>query len=158
MSIKELIPWKREAQRGLSPMMDFERTFDRFAESLWSPFASKWLDFPAATRAMAIEPGLTGPDLQVKETDKAYEVSMKLPGIEKKNVKVDVRGDRLTIQAEQKEEKRSKSGYSSTHQSFFRSFTLPDGVNGKEAKADFKDGELRIELPKSEPAHRVEVR
>lgn len=96
----------------------------------------------------ALEQGLTESDLRVKETDQGYEVSMELPGIEKKNVKVDVRGDRLTIQAEQKEEKRSKSGYSSTHRSFFRSFTLPEGVNGKGAKADFKDGELRIELPK----------
>lgn len=153
MSIKELIPWKREAQRSLSPVIGLERTFERLAESLWSPFASKWLDFPAA-----FEQALIGPDLQVKETDKAYEVSMKLPGIEKKNVKVDVRGDRLTVQAELKEEKRSKNGYSSSHQSFFRSFTLPEGVKGKEAKADFKDGELRIELPKSEPAHKVEVR
>jgi HSP20 family molecular chaperone IbpA len=125
------------------------------AERLWGPFASKWLDFPfSAGRDVA------GSDLYVQETDKAYEVSLKLPGIDKKNVRVDVRSGRLTIEAEQKEEKRTKNGWSNCSRSFFQSFTLPRGVKAGEVKAQFKDGTLSIELPKdgSEPSHKVEVR
>ena len=159
MSIKELIPWRKsEPRRELTPFSEIDaltEPFDRLAERLWAPFASKRLDFPAS-----IDRDVAGSDLHVKETDKAYEVSAKLPGIDKNNVRVDVRGDRLTIQAEQKEEKRTKNGWSNCSRSFFQSFSLPSGVKAGEVKAQFKDGTLSIELPKdgSEPSHKVEVR
>jgi HSP20 family protein len=157
MSINEIIPRRKsEAKTEMTQFTEFgnlTESFDRLAERLWGPYAKKWLDFPANT-----PPG--GSDLNVKETDKAYEVSAQLPGIDKKNVNVDVRGDKLTIQAEQKEEKRTKNGWSSCSRSFFQSFTLPAGVKAAEVQAQFKDGTLSIQLPKdgSEPSHKVEVR
>lgn len=157
MSVKGLIPWRKgDRARDLSPFMDLERmsrSLDRLADSLLAPFGSRRFDFPAAAGQE-----LGGWDLQVQETDKAYEVSAKLPGIDKKNVRVDVRGGSLTIQAEQKEEKRTKEGWSSSRQSFFRSFALPGAVKAEKAKAEHRNGELRITLPKSEPARKVEVR
>lgn len=153
MSIKALMPWKKsEPARGLSSVKDIESAFDSLAESLWGPFAGKWLNWPAD-----IERAIVGSELNVEETGDAFKVTTQLPGIDKKNVRVEVRDDRLTIQAEQREERRTKSGSSSSHQSIFRSFSLPEGVRAKDAKAEFKDGELRIELPKSRPAHKVEI-
>lgn len=159
MSIKELIPWRKsEPKRESIPSSEHDaltESFDRLAERLWGPFGSKWLDFPVSA-----DRDVAGSDLHVKETDKAYEVSVRLPGIDKKNVRVDVRNGRLTIEAEQKSEKRTKNGWSNCSRSFFQSFTLPRGVKGGEVKAQFKDGTLSIELPKdgSEPSHKVEVR
>jgi HSP20 family protein len=101
--------------------------------------------------------GIFASELNIKETDGSYTVKAKLPGIDKKNIRIEVRGDRLTISAEQREEKQTKSGSFSSHQTIFRSFTLPEGVRAKEAKAEYEDGELRIELPKSEPAHKVVI-
>lgn len=159
MSIKELIPWRKSEPKSVTtPHSESGRgaeAFDRLAEGLWGPFASKWLDFPApAGRDDA------GSDLSVQETDKAYEVSVRLPGIDKKNVRVEVQRGRLTIEAEQTEEKRAPYGWSNRSRSFYQSFTLPRGVRAGDVKAQFQDGTLSIELPKdgSEPSHKVEVR
>lgn len=96
------------------------------------------------------------PRLDISETDKALEVVADLPGMEKKDIKVSVDGDLLTIKGEKKEVKESKDKhYHSIERrsgSFYRALRLPTEVENDKIEANFKDGVLTLTLPKSKKA------
>ena len=99
----------------------------------------------------------TLPAVNVKENEDSYEIEVAAPGMEKKDFKINLDNDLLTISSERKEEKKEKKGKYSrqefSYQSFQRSFTVPfDVVNGNEIKAKYNDGILTIHLPKKEEA------
>ena len=85
----------------------------------------------------------------------AFEIVVKTPGFEKKNLKVNVKNGVLTVQGSRKEERKTKTsgGWSETYSEsgFTRSMTLPAGVDAKKTKINYKNGELRLVLPK----HRI---
>lgn len=89
------------------------------------------------------------------ETDDAYQVRADLPGMTKKDVKVNFQDGRLIISGErEKEEKEESKEFirrERTYGSFFKSLTLPSDVKESNIKASFKDGVLNITLPKTEP-------
>jgi HSP20 family protein len=79
------------------------------------------------------------PEIDIRETDKTIEVSVALPGIEKKDINLDLR------------EEKGSGGYRMKEQSygrFYRAFTLPAAVKPDEAKAVYKDGVLNITMGK----------
>ncbi|HNT98792.1 MAG TPA: Hsp20/alpha crystallin family protein [Elusimicrobiales bacterium] len=97
--------------------------------------------------------GTQSPRIDIKETDKAVEVRAALPGVEKKDINIDLTENSLAISCERREEKeeKGKGGYVRREQSygrFYRSFTLPAPVRTGEAKAEYKDGVLRLTMPK----------
>ena len=99
----------------------------------------------------------TLPAVNVKETDESYEIEVAAPGMEKKDFKINLDNDVLTISSEKKNERQDKSGKYSrrefSYQSFQRSFTVPNNVvDGNEIKAKYNDGILTILLPKKEEA------
>ncbi|MBN1819695.1 MAG: Hsp20/alpha crystallin family protein [Prolixibacteraceae bacterium] len=99
----------------------------------------------------------TLPAVNVKETDEAYEIEVAAPGMEKKDFRINLDNDVLTISSERKNEKEEKTGKYSrkefSYQSFQRSFTVPNNVvDGNEIKAKYNDGILTISLPKKEEA------
>jgi HSP20 family protein len=71
-------------------------------------------------------------------------------------VKVSVENGVLTITGERKFEKEEKDKkyhrIERSYGNFFRSFTLPEGADGAKVSAEFKDGVLKVHLPKSEEA------
>lgn len=99
------------------------------------------------------------PAVNVAETDQAYYIEIAAPGLDKKDFKINVDKDVLTISAEKKTEtqnedkKYSKREYSYT--SFARSFTLPEGVDHQKISANYKDGVLNLEINKKEEARSV---
>lgn len=99
----------------------------------------------------------TLPAVNVKETTDAYEIEVAAPGLEKKDFKVNLENDVLTISSEKRDEKNEKEGNYSrrefSYQSFQRSFTVPsDVVEGEKINARYSDGILNIRLPKREEA------
>ena len=117
-------------------------------EDLMKPW-NEWLDdkWPSSSHTPAVN---------VKETDKSYEITMAAPGLEKKDFNIDINGSLITISAEKEQKKEStEEGYSRKEynfSSFSRSFTLPEDILRDKADASYVNGELKLVLPKKEAA------
>ena len=92
------------------------------------------------------------PQLDVTDTDKEVKVCAELPGIEAKDLDIDVTDDTLTISGEKRSERSSdekgRHWTERSYGSFERTIPLPTEVDGDKAKTEFKNGVLRITLPK----------
>jgi len=110
----------------------------------------------------------TLPAVNIRETDNNYEVEMAAPGMEKKDFKVELDNNVLTISSEKMEERdeNGKEKYSRrefSYQSFQRSFTLPkEVVDEDKIEAHYKNGVLHLTIPKKEkakqkPPRKIEV-
>ena len=96
------------------------------------------------------------PFVNIKETEKDYQLEMATPGLKKEDLKMELNKDILTISSEQKQEKEeTKENYSHrefSYSSFSRSFTLPKTVNTEAITAKYENGILEITIPKKEEA------
>ena len=94
------------------------------------------------------------PAVNIREDEKNYIIDLAIPGINKKDLKIDMNEDVLTISSEIKNEsEESKDGYKRkefSYSSFCRSFYIPENVNRDKIDANYKDGVLSVELPKQE--------
>lgn len=131
----------------------------------WSPFkemeqmqnrlASFWNLDPLRTNG-GKEETLTiaewTPRVDIVEDEKEIIVKAELPEMKKEDVKVTVDQGVLTISGERKLEREEKNKkyhrIESEYGSFLRSFTLPAAIVGDKVSADFKDGVLKVHLPK----------
>ena len=99
----------------------------------------------------------TLPAVNIKENADAFKVEMAVPGFDKKDFKINLDHNVLTIASEKKVENEHKNGERYTcreysYQSFSRSFTLPDAANGDKISAKYENGILNVEIPKREEA------
>ncbi len=99
----------------------------------------------------------TIPAVNIKETEDDFIVTMAVPGMSKKDFKINLTDNVLTISSEKKDEKEEKDGnYTKreySYQSFSRSFTLPkDVVEDDKITAKYDNGELLLTIPKKEEA------
>lgn len=94
------------------------------------------------------------PSADISEDEKEYLLRMDIPGMEKKDIKVNFQDGRITVTGERKqEETEEKKDYLRKERyegSFYRSFSLPDAVKEDEINASFKNGVLKISIPKAE--------
>jgi HSP20 family protein len=106
-------------------------------------------------RAHTSQNGLSNftPEVNIAETDNAYEFSIDVPGIKPEDVKVEFHDGQLTISGERKEEREEKGKTfhrtETTYGSFQRSFTLPGVVDDAKIAAIASHGVLKVTLPKS---------
>jgi HSP20 family protein len=90
------------------------------------------------------------PSMDVTETDKEIKVTAELPGLEEKDVQVNVADNVLTISGEKKSEReegaKSKNHWllERSYGSFFRTLALPQGVKAEDIKADISKGVLTV--------------
>src|SRR5690606_33736926 len=102
------------------------------------------------------------PYCEVDDEDDHYLLTMEIPGVSRDDVKIEVADNQISISGERKmEEKKKHEGgtYSERHFGrFFRSFTLPAGVNADQAEAQYKDGILKVYLPKSEESRPRQIK
>jgi HSP20 family protein len=135
---------------------EMDRLFDRFSRGFPSLSMGRNLFDWEPFRTSGGAPGITAPHVDVSETDKNYEISAELPGLHEKDIKVELKDDVLTLSGEKKEEseKEEKDYHVSERRfgSFRRSFRLPSGVNQDKVSADFRNGVLKIAMPKSATA------
>ncbi len=96
------------------------------------------------------------PRADVNETEKEYLIDIEIPGIDKKDIKVEIKNDVLTVSGERKEEtEKSEKGYQSVERhygKFERSFGLPETVKAENISAQYKNGVMTLTLPKTEKA------
>lgn len=94
------------------------------------------------------------PRVDVAETDKAFEIQVAVPGLDKKEINIDLRDGYLTISGERKFEKKDqeKNFYSVQTQygTFKKSFQLPDSVVEDKIEASYENGILNVVIPKDE--------
>ncbi|HMT13033.1 MAG TPA: Hsp20/alpha crystallin family protein, partial [Ignavibacteria bacterium] len=95
------------------------------------------------------------PAVNVTETDTEFRLAIAAPGLEKKDFKVEAFDDMLTISAEHaREEKEEKNGRYNrreyNYSSWSRSFSLPENCDYGKIDAEYKNGELKIMIPKME--------
>ncbi|MFO7575852.1 MAG: Hsp20/alpha crystallin family protein [Bacteroidales bacterium] len=102
---------------------------------------------------------ITKPAVNIKEDEKKYSLELAVPGIDKKDIKIEVNEDILTVSMEQKQENEEEgSGYKRrefSYSSFCRSFYLPDDTNREKIDASYKDGILTVDLHKTEEKARL---
>jgi HSP20 family protein len=96
------------------------------------------------------------PVMEITESPTEMIASAELPGIDRKDVEISVDDDMLTISGEKSEEKASEEKkyhvWERSYGSFRRSFSLPRGVDASKINAEFKNGVLKVHMPKTNEA------
>ena len=135
--MRTLAPWGGELRR------EMERFFDRFAEPVLEPFAT-------------MTAGAWAPKLDVTETKDAMIVTAELPGVDAKEIGIELTGDLLTLKGEKEKRTEEKEEryhrVERTYGAFLRSVRLPMAVDGSKITATFKNGVLMVTLPKTPAA------
>jgi HSP20 family protein len=149
----ELTTWK--PFRELAPFRDFERMrkeMDRF----WDSFLEGTLRERGEDRTEWF------PSLDVSETKNDFVVKAELPGMDLKDIDVSLTDGMLTIRGEKRQEKEEKEEnyrlIGRSYGTFSRSVSLPRDVKNDKVSASYKDGVLRVVLPKSEEAKKKEIK
>lgn len=137
---------------------EIDRLFDDFDGGFWrAPFRSSLFDV-APFRREAVFGAV--PAVDFTETDKAYEITAELPGLDEKNIEVKLVDGLLTIKGEKQDEKEEKRKDYYMHErsfgAFERAFQVPEGVDKDKIDASFKKGVLTLTLPKSAEAQKAE--
>lgn len=141
------------AQRGLArrepflqDLWDFRRNFDDIFSRF---FASPWSGEPTEERNWL-------PAAECYVDQNRYHVRVALPGVESKDVSVQVHGNELTISGKREQSKEiSRDRYLQrefVYGNFERSIALPEGVEPDKVQARYNNGVLEIEAPISERA------
>lgn len=98
----------------------------------------------------------TAPAVNIKESEKDFELELAVPGRKKSDFKIEIDKDVLTISSEVENEVEAKEGNYTRREfaftSFKRAFTLPKSVDNEKIEANYEDGLLRFVLPKKEEA------
>lgn len=104
------------------------------------------------------------PSVNITENNEEYAIQLAAPGLEKKDFKIEVENNMLTISSQKEQEtKEEKDNYRRrefSYQSFSRSFQLPENSQTDHIDAHYQDGILKLRLPKKEvtlPAPKKEI-
>jgi HSP20 family protein len=101
------------------------------------------------------------PLVDISEDDKEYLIKAELPEVKREDVKVTAVEGTLTITGERKFEKEEKGKkhhrVERSYGSFVRNFSLPDDASPTKVSAEFKDGVLKVHLPKNEKAKPTQI-
>ena len=140
---------------GLRQQID--HLFDDFQRGYWHlPFRQGVLDVEPFWRGEVSFGAI--PAVDIKETDAGYEVTAELPGVVESDIDVKFSDGTLTINAEKHEEKEEKKAnyfLSERHYgSLKRSFRVADGIDAEKIEANFKNGVLKVTLPKTAEARK----
>lgn len=153
MTIRDMIPFGRTSvpvNPGRSPIGALQTEMNRLFEDFFGPsgFPALWDRAPVALRS-AFD---FTPAVDVRETDKTYQIIADIPGIDAKDVSVTVADGCVTVKGEKKCEcKEEKEGYvrqERSYGSFQRVIGMPDTANLDQAEASIKDGVLIVDIPK----------
>jgi HSP20 family protein len=136
------------------PIIDrdnFLTPFDRLFDQMVSQ------QFPEIEKQVGVKPyqGTAYPKVNVYEYDDKVGIIAEIPGLDKKDLSIDVEEGVLTIAGNKHglfDDKGAKVIRKELkHSSFSRQFELGELLNGDKIKATFKDGLLSIDIPKVEP-------
>lgn len=161
MTLREIVPWRWGGLRRWEPEEAPFGAFRRQMESLHREMDRLFEDMSSEPVRQTLNPQAWGrqlvmPDIDETEDDKAFNVSIELPGMDEKDVDITLSGRMLTIRGEKKAEKEEeRQDYyrrERTFGSFRRTLELPGDVDESKIEASFRKGVLKIELPRTEEA------
>ena len=172
MSMKKWIPWnwfrKEEEDGGKSvpiqrtssedrlPVLSgslgrFHQEIDRLFDQAFRGFDRSPFGFNRPIFSH-MNDGMLKPTLDLGATDKEYTVSVEVPGVDEKDVKVEIANDTLTIRGEKKQEieEKEKNFYrmERSYGSFQRILSLPEDADQEAISATFKNGVLTVSMPR----------
>jgi len=181
MDIKKLAPWnwfkKEEDEAGavvpvqrdeskssyaddnsLKPLIQLHREMDRLFDNAFRGFGIA--PFRSEIFSPLTASGLLKPQIDISATDNEYSIAVEVPGVDEKDVKVEVADNTMTIKGEKKQEKEEKNKnyycVERSYGSFQRVLSLPEDASQEDIKATFKNGVLTIKMPrKSLPKSKV---
>jgi len=134
-----------------SPMKELEEMEKRL-----STIFGKTPSATSGEKKEAITVAEWSPLVDITEDEKEYVVKAEIPEMKKEDIKLNVHDDLLTITGERKYEKEEKGKkyhrVERAYGSFMRSFTLPEDAESSKVSAEYKDGLLKVHIPKSEKA------
>lgn len=152
MTWKDIVPFKK---RSVPVRRDDGHPFQRLHDEMDALFDNFFKGF-------SMEPfegrhaGSFSPNIDVTENDKEIKVSAELPGMDDKDIEVNLNKDSLTIRGEKKEEKEDKGKdyyhVERSYGSFSRTIPLPVEVESDKVEAHFKKGVLTVKIPKTTKA------
>jgi HSP20 family protein len=148
MTLRDLVPWQHRplgARRAESPFLSLHQEMDRLFDEFWRSFDLG----PASVGFRGFEPRV-----DVEETGKEVRVTAELPGLEQKDFELHLEGNRLTLRGEKREDRedRGMGWFERSYGRFQRTIALPAEVDAEAVTATFKDGILKITLPKTREA------
>ena len=163
MDLKKIAPWnwfndedeeagtaltaQQSGQRQGQLQQEMEELFDEFFNGVaLSPFKRGSLFTNSLTA------GLLKPTLDIGATEKEYTINVEVPGVDQKDIKLEISNNTLTVSGEKKQEKEEKKkNYYRTecsYGSFQRVLSLPEDADQENIKARFKNGVLTMTLPR----------
>jgi HSP20 family protein len=158
MSLKSLMPFQRSgtpmgtpSRSGydVDPFTAMRRDMDRLFDDMLKGFGGT-----STLPAVFGGNGAAAPRIDVKETDAGIEISAELPGVDEKDIEVELQDDVLTIRGEKKVEKEEggkEKGYhlmERAYGAFARSVQLPYSADSDKVSADFSKGVLKVVVPR----------
>ena len=147
-------------RRDVDAFDEMDRMFDTLFHRGWlRPFRDVWPQWPGFDETF----DLGTPRVDVIDRDEEILVRAEVPGVDKKDLEVDLTGQHLRIQGERRrEEKKEEEGEFVRSEiargTFSRTVRLPQDLEFGKAKADFKDGILEIHLPKTHKTERRQIK
>lgn len=172
MSLKDMIPWRRDRQEvpvqrvqterwnapsfgtdfGLAPFFQqTEQLFDRFFQGFGGSLFGDLRGWGLPSRELG--PSLA---LDLRETKDAFHVSIELPGVDEKDLDLSISDGALHVRGEKRTEHESEQGdmfrMERSYGRFERVIPLPAEVDEDRVRAGFRRGVLEVELPKSPQA------
>ena len=162
MANRALGPWtggRGPLGLGRDPFGSFRKEMDRLFDDFFTPAEGR--SFAPAVLAESL-----WPRIDVEETDHDYIVTAEVPGLDEKNIELNLRDNMLTISGEKREERQDQKRGAAYAERFYGQFrrTIPFDVEVDEDKVDakFRNGVLTVTLPKSQKpeakARRIEVK
>jgi HSP20 family protein len=160
MNLRSLVPFRdrmMSARPEAFPFAPLHREIDRLFDEF-----SRGLSASGAQGQSSLMPSM-----DVAETDKVIEITVELPGLERKDVDISLDDDTLTIRGEKKVETEQKDdknkNYYVSERSFgvfYRVLQLPAGIDPKSVQATMSNGVLKIKIPKParSEAKKIEVK
>jgi HSP20 family protein len=151
--MRSLIPWRWK--EGQSAPENALTEFRREVDDLFNQFFGK--SGPLSAFAAGFNP-----PFDISETDQEILVKAELPGVDPKEIEVNITGSTLTIKGEKREEREEKT--ENMHRversfgHFSRSITLPCEVKEDSIEASFKNGVLNLKLPKTESSKKKSIK
>lgn len=86
---------------------------------------------------------------QITENEKAYTISVDMPGVDKKEINLEVAGNRILVSGERKDERKTKEKSERSYSSYQQSFTLPEDADLNKIEAQSENGVLKITVPRT---------
>jgi HSP20 family protein len=156
MNVRDLVPWNRSSrvpvQRGEegTPFLTLHREMNRLFDDVFRGF-----DLAPFRFDRVFDRAWSWPDIEVSENDKEVTITAELPGLEEKDVEVQLSNGVLAIKGEKRTETEDKDRLLSER--FYGRFErrIPvDDIDEDKVDASFRNGVLTVTLPKSAEAQR----